>query len=181
MLLDELEKAHTDVLGLLLQIMEEGCLTDSTGRRVSFRNAIVIMTSNVGGTLQGDGLGFCAGGREDQMGQAVRQAFTPEFLGRLDGTAAFSPLQPETMECIAGKYLRELSGRCSAQGTQLTFPPALPCFLTGPCTAKDGARGLRRLVQSRVEGPLSAFLLRQSRKPARVQAQLQGDQILFTA
>ena len=178
-LLDELEKAHPEVLGILLQIMEEGVLTDSTGRRVSFRNTIVVMTSNVGGQIRGEGLGFFAGGREAEVGEALRQAFSPEFLGRIDQTVHFSPLGPGAMEAIAGKYLRQLQERTAAVGTQLQLPPELPSWLLEKCPGKDGARQLRRLVQTEVEGPLASFLLRCSRKPARVKLTLEGGEISF--
>ena len=102
-LLDELEKAHPEVLGILLQIMEEGELTDSTGRRVSFKNAIVVMTSNVGGQIRGEGLGFCAGGREAEVEETLRQAFSPEFLGRIDQIIPFGQLGSGAMEAIAWK------------------------------------------------------------------------------
>ena len=178
-LLDELEKAHPEVLGILLQIMEEGVLTDSTGRRVSFRNTIVVMTSNIGGQIRGEGLGFCAGGREAEVGEALRQAFSPEFLGRIDQTVHFAPLMPGAMEAIARKYLRQLQDRTEAVGTQLQLPPELPSWLLEKCPGKDGARQLRRLVQTEVEGPLASFLLRCSRKPARVKLTLEGGEISF--
>ena len=178
-LLDELEKAHPEVLGILLQIMEEGVLTDSTGRRVSFRNTIVVMTSNIGGQIRGEGLGFCAGGREAEVGEALRQAFSPEFLGRIDQTVHFAPLMPGAMETIARKYLRQLQDRTAAVGTQLQLPPELPSWLLEKCPGKDGARQLRRLVQTEVEGPLASFLLRCSRKPARVKLTLEGGEISF--
>ena len=178
-LLDELEKAHPEVLGILLQIMEEGVLTDSTGRRVSFRNTIVVMTSNVGGQIRGEGLGFFAGGREAEVGEALRQAFSPEFLGRIDQTVHFAPLMPGAMEAIARKYLRQLQERTAAVGTQLQLPPELPSWLLEKCPGKDGARQLRRLVQTEVEGPLASFLLRCSRKPARVKLTLEGGEISF--
>ena len=178
-LLDELEKAHPEVLGILLQIMEEGVLTDSTGRRVSFRNTIVVMTSNIGGQIRGEGLGFCAGGREAEVGEALRQAFSPEFLGRIDQTVHFAPLMPGAMEAIARKYLRQLQDRTAAVGTQLQLPPELPSWLLEKCPGKDGARQLRRLVQTEVEGPLASFLLRCSRKPARVKLTLEGGEISF--
>ena len=168
-LLDELEKAHPDVLGLLLQIMEEGELTDSTGRRVSFKNTIVVMTSNVGGGIRGEGLGFCSGGRTAEEGNALREAFTPEFLGRLDEIISFSPLEKGAMEAIAWKYLRQLQSRTAAMGTQLQIPGELAAELCGRCGGKDGARALRRLVQREVEGPLASFLLRCARRPARLQ------------
>ena len=178
-LLDELEKAHPEVLGILLQIMEEGVLTDSTGRRVSFRNTIVVMTSNVGGQIRGEGLGFCAGGREAEVGEALRQAFSPEFLGRIDQTVHFDSLGKEAMEAIARKYLRQLQERTAAVGTQLQLPQELPGFLLDKCPGRDGARQLRRLVQNEVEGPVAGFLLRCSRKPAKVKLQLEAGEISF--
>ena len=178
-LLDELEKAHPDVLGILLQIMEEGCLTDSTGRRVSFKNAIVVMTSNTGGHLKGDGLGFCARGKAAEMGDALRRSFSPEFLGRIDRTVHFGPLGKGAMSAIAAKYLRQLQERTSAIGTQLSLPDTLPEFLLAKCPGTDGARQLRRLVQSEVEGPLASFLLGCSRKPSRVELRLEESAVSF--
>ena len=178
-LMDELEKAHPDVLGILLQIMEEGVLTDSTGRHVSFKNTIVVMTSNVGGQLKSEGLGFCAVGREAEMGEALRQAFSPEFLGRIDQTVHFEKLGDGAMEAIAWKYLRQLQERTAALGTQLQFPQEIVAFLLGKCPGKDGARQLRRLVQTEVEGPLASFLLRCSRKPGKVKLRLEEGNISF--
>ena len=178
-LLDELEKAHPDVLGILLQIMEEGVLTDSTGRKVSFKNAIVVMTSNVGGQLKGEGLGFCAVGKAAEMGEALRQAFSPEFLGRIDQTVHFEPLGNGAMEAIAWKYLRQLQERTAALGTQLQYPQELAGALLQKCPGKDGARQLRRLVQTEVEGPLASFLLRCSKKPAKVKVRLEEGKVVF--
>ncbi len=178
-LLDELEKAHPDVLGILLQIMEEGCLTDSTGRKVSFKNTIVVMTSNVGGQIKGEGLGFCAAGKAAEMGGVLRQTFPPEFLGRIDQTVHFNQLDQDAMEAIAWKYLRSLQERVQTLGTQLQYPQEMAGFLMKKCPGKDGARQLRRLVQSEVEGPLASFLLRCSRKPSRVTVTLDTEKISF--
>ena len=178
-LLDEVEKAHPEVLGILLQVMEEGVLTDSTGRRVSFRNTIVVMTSNVGSCVRGDGLGFCAAGQGSQVEEAVRQAFTPEFLGRLDATVPFNALDGTTMEAIARKYLHLLQERASAAGIQLNLPPELAASLCARCRGKDGARNLRRLVQTEVEGALSGFLLSCSRRPSRIKGSLEQGRLLF--
>ena len=177
-LLDELEKAHPDVLGVLLQIMEEGVLTDSTGRRVSFKNAIVVMTSNVGGTIRGEGLGFCAVGKEREVGQAVQQAFSPEFLGRIDQTVHFKELGEGAMEAIAWKYLRQLQKRTLAMGIQLQLPQEMGQLLRKKCGGKDGARQLRRLVQTEVEGPLASFLLQCSRKPSKVKLRLEAEKVV---
>ncbi len=178
-LLDELEKAHPDVLGILLQIMEEGTLTDSTGRHVSFKNAIVVMTSNVGGQLRGEGLGFCAQGKGAEMEEALRQHFSPEFLGRIDQTVRFESLSQSAMEAITQKYLRKLQERVQSLGTQLQYPQDLSGFLLGKSIGKDGARQLRRLVQTEVEGPLASFLLRCSRKPSRVNLKMEEGNISF--
>lgn len=178
-LMDELEKAHPDVLGILLQIMEEGTLTDSTGRHVSFKNAIVVMTSNVGGQIRGDGLGFCAGGRSAEIGEALQQAFSPEFLGRIDQTVCFEPLGTGALEAITWKYLRQLQERTATLGTQLLLPPELATELLKKRPGKDGARQIRRLVQTEVEGPLASYLLRCGKKPARVKPKLEDGKLVF--
>ena len=178
-LLDELEKAHPDVLGILLQIMEEGVLTDSNGRRVSFSNAIVVMTSNVGGEIHSDGLGFQPTGRAGQTEAAVRQAFTPEFLGRLDQLICFHALSNSAMEEITQKYLRQLSQRSQAVGMQLQLPEELPGLLRGKSKDKSGARQIRRLVQEQVEGPLAGFLLRSGKKHTKVVGRIEDGQLQF--
>ena len=179
-LLDELEKAHPDVLGLLLQIMEEGELTDSTGRRVSFKNAIVVMTCNVGGQQRGEGLGFCAQGRSSELGKALEQTFTPEFLGRLDSTVHFSSLDEGAMAAIAGKYLRQLQDRVRAAGTVLSLPEGLAEILSRRCTGNGGARQLRRMIQNEIEGPLAGFLLQSTRNTGEVILEIDGNSFYFT-
>jgi ATP-dependent Clp protease ATP-binding subunit ClpC len=178
-LLDELEKAHRDVSGILLQTMEEGCLTDSTGRRVSFKNVIVVMTSNIGGEIRGDGLGFQPSGRNGQTDAALRQAFNPEFLGRLDQVVHFSPLDERAMDAIAEKYLHQVQNRLETMGIQLQLPPELPGSLGRRCGKKEGARQLRRLVQEDVEGPLASLLLRSSKKPAKIKASYKDGTLQF--
>ena len=178
-LLDELEKAHPDVAGILLQIMEEGCLTDSTGRRVSFRNTIVIMTSNAGSEKRGEGLGFNPAGRQQETEEALRQFFRAEFLGRLDRIIRFEELSGPVMRSIAGKYLQQLAQRTSAQGTVLSYPEELEEDLCLRCRGREGARQLRRLVQSEVEGPLAEYLLRCGRRPGKLRAVLENGRIAF--
>jgi len=179
-LLDELEKAHPDVSNVLLQIMEEGVLTDSGGRRVSFRNAVVVMTTNAGGEVTSDGLGFSPEGRADRTEKSLRHTFTPEFLGRLDEVLVFKSLGKETMESIADKYLEQLRQRARKQGMELRFPAELAAMLARDCGGKSGARQLRSLVQSKVEGPLSTFLLHCSTTPATIQAVLEGEGLAFS-
>ena len=178
-LLDELEKAHPDVCGLLLQIMEEGELTDSTGRRVSFRNALVVMTTNLGGEQLSDGLGFRPQGKSGQVTAALKNHFSPEFLGRLDKVICFSALEAGDMEGIARKYLTQLQERTAAAGTRLKLPEELAARLGRESKRQGGARALRRLVQEQVEGPLAAHLLRCARIPDRVEGVLRPEGLSF--
>ena len=181
MLLDELEKAHPDVSNVLLQIMEEGCLTDSGGRKVSFRNAVVAMTTNAGGEVTSDGLGFNPESRADRTEKCLRQTFTPEFLGRLDEVLVFRSLGHDTMASIADKYLDQLRTRARKQGMDLRLPTELAGVLAEECTGKAGARGLRSLIQTKVEGPLAGFLLECAATPTAVSGALVGERLIFSA
>ena len=179
-LLDELEKAHPDISSVLLQIMEEGELTDSAGRRVSFKNAVVIMTSNVGGDVRGEGLGFSPGGREGETERLLRERFSPEFLGRLDRVVHFKALEAPSMEAIIGKYLSQLEKRTAAQGIRLSLPEDLSRQLCTTGAMKSGARQLRNVVEQKVEGPLSVYLLEQPEKPSKVSVFWQEDALHFS-
>ena len=178
-LLDELEKAHPDVAGLLLQIMEEGELTDSTGRRVSFRNALVVMTTNLGGEQRSEGLGFQPQGKDGQVQKALLSHFSPEFLGRLDKIIYFSALEEKDMEGIARKYLVQLQQRAAETGFQLHLPENLASKLGQEGCKLGGARHLRHLVQEKVEGPLSVFLLHAGKQPAKIEGVFQDGRLQF--
>jgi ATP-dependent Clp protease ATP-binding subunit ClpC len=174
-LFDELEKAHRDVSNILLQIMEEGELTDSNGRRVSMKNAIIVMTSNIGGDQRSDGLGFRPAGRAGETEAALKAHFSPEFLGRLDKIIHFAPLSAQALEQIAAKYLRQLYSRAEGLGVHLEFSEDLPAKLGGRCKQKEGARQLRRMIQEELESPLAALLLRSAKKPGKVQVTAEND------
>lgn len=180
-LFDELEKAHADVVGILLQIMEEGELTDASGRKVSMKNTIVIMTSNVGGDLRGDGLGFCPTGRTRETETALRRTFAPEFLGRLDAIVCFSSLDAQAMESIAEKYLTQLTKRMEQQGISLILPPGLAAEMGKKSSGKDGARHLRKQIQNEVEGAIANELLRRPRKPEQITFALEDGKIRLLA
>ena len=167
-LFDELEKAHRDVTGVLLQIMEEGVLTDSAGRRVSMKNAIVVMTSNIGGQIAGDGLGFRPAGRGGETDKALRQAFSPEFLGRIDKIVHFCDLDAPALEAIAGKYLSQLCVRANNAGLDLELPEGTAGYLAAKCRGKGGARQLRKLVQEELEGQLAAVALETTGERKRI-------------
>ena len=171
LLFDELEKAHPDVWNLLLQIMEDGILTDSQGRRASFGSTVLIMTSNVGGEALSTGvpLGFSGG----QVGKTVqsaalqrelRQVFRPEFLGRLDEIVTFHPLDEGELETVARKLLTAFAHRLSASGIDfLPSDQAIRCLVRqGKTEQRYGARPLRRLIRTQVEDPAADLLLRQA-------------------
>ncbi len=178
-LLDELEKAHPDVLGILLQIMEEGVLTDSGGRRVSFKNAVIAMTSNVGGELKSEGLGFQPAGQTGRVMEVLRQRFQPEFLGRLDEIVCFRKLCREDLEQILQKYLDSLKERAAANGMQLILPERTAALLGASVDMHSGARSIRRLVQEKVETPLAGFLLSCQKKPAKIRGIVENDTVQF--
>ena len=178
-LLDELEKAHPDVAGILLQIMEEGVLTDSTGRRVSFKNAVIAMTANVGGEIRGDGLGFRPADRSDRTLEALRQRFAPEFIGRLDEVVCFKSLDQADMEAIAQKYLNRLTERAKVNHMQLVLPEGLAASLVTAENDRGGARNLRRRVQEKVETPLAEFLLSCQKKPVKIRCTMEKDTLRF--
>ena len=158
-LFDELEKAHPDVTGILLQVMEDGVLTDSLGRQVSFKNTLVVMTSNLGGERrESEGLGFLPQSREEGVLECLKGHFTPEFLGRIDKVAVFRPLSRQTLEKIAAGQLARLQARAGKNGLRLRFGPELEGVLAGQC-GKSGAREIRRNLQNQIENPLSQFLL----------------------
>lgn len=159
-LLDELEKAHRDICGLLLQIMEDGILTDSAGRQIDFRNTMLVMTTNLGGENAGkSGLGF---GRtaEDSVMTSLREHFPPEFLGRIDCIAVFRPLDAPALTQIAQKELQALRERAARQQLTFSYAPSLPEALAKRALGKkSGARALRSLIQSELEAPMAANLL----------------------
>ena len=173
LLFDELEKAHPDVWSLLLQIMEDGVLTDAHGRRADFRNTILVMTSNVGGErlAAGTPLGFAGGagagqGQEAALQRELRQVFRPEFLNRLDETVLFHPLGDRELEAIAGKLLASFGQRLAGAG--VAFAPAQEAVSLLARQGKDtryGARPLRRLIRRQVENPAAEMLLRQEISP----------------
>ncbi|MCD8015822.1 MAG: ATP-dependent Clp protease ATP-binding subunit [Lachnospiraceae bacterium] len=170
-LFDEIEKAHPDVFNILLQVLDEGHITDAQGRKIDFKNTILIMTSNAGAQsiISPKHLGFGAGEDAKQSYEAmkssvmeeVRRIFKPEFLNRIDETIVFHSLSEENVRDITGLLLDELKARCEEQlELKLQFSAALKQLIAKEgYDPKYGARPLRRAVQNRVEDPLSEELL----------------------
>ena len=160
-LLDELEKAHRDVTGLLLQILEDGILTDSLGRTVDFKNTMVVMTSNLGsGESVKNGVGFTPGSAQDRTKRILRQAFPAELLGRIDCITTFRPLSQDDLAEIARRQLRQMVQRAALRGLELEISEEVCPYLAALCSQDDsGARSVRHRIQDMVETALSERLL----------------------
>ena len=168
-LLDEIEKAHPDIFNLLLQVMDEGRLTDSNGRVVDFKNTIVIMTSNVGSREveeYGSGIGFATAGRKVEadrknvLAKAVKKAFPPEFINRVDEQIYFNSLSREDIERIIDIELKGLKARALEAGYRITVTPAAKRFVAeAGYDPAYGARPLRRAITKYIEDPVSEFII----------------------
>ena len=203
-LLDEIEKAHPEVFNILLQIMEDGRLTDAKGRKVDFRNTILIMTSNVGAELikRDSSLGFNIAGRREEVGSRARyeamkdkvlgelkKAFRPEFLNRIDGVMVFHQLTKEQIRQIVDLELKRIHLQLAEQQLTLELDEEAKDFLADKGWDQQyGARPLRRAITNLIEDPLSEALLagrfdpggtvvaidRRRRAQARPEAALRG-------
>jgi len=169
-LLDEIEKAHPDIFNILLSIMDDGVLTDNLGHKVSFKNTVVIMTSNVGARLisKGKSLGFLV--QEDaqqdyttmkeRVMEEVKKAFNPEFLNRIDEVIVFHPLSQDEMKKILDLMLEKIQQKLSTQGYELTLTNEAKDFLLEKGFDPDyGARPLQRTLQRHIADPLAEEIL----------------------
>ena len=168
-LLDELEKAHRDIWSILLQVMEEGVLTDSRGRKTDFRNTVLVMTSNLGSQrfVRGPGLGFSPGPEGDRTALErevladARKSFPPEFLNRLDAALVFHPLDHTSLVSITRQLLDQAGARLAELGVSLSAEEgAVELLARSGGDREYGARPLRRAVSSLVEDPAADLVLR---------------------
>ncbi len=191
-LLDEVEKAHGDIFNMLLQIMEEGRLTDSFGRNIDFRNVILIMTSNIGASIikNQSSLGFHKTSEEhafekmrEQLMSEIEKFFRPEFINRLDEVIVFKSLTKLDMEQILDVQLSEVRMRLAEKGMKLELTAEAREFLIDKGTNLDfGARPLRRAVERQLEDPMSEFILRGEFKGKNlVQVTVTGEELHFEA
>ena len=176
-LLDEIEKAHPDVFNTLLQVLEDGILTDSQGRRVNFKNTIIVMTSNIGAKLITESktsFGFMQTTSDkedfektkDTVLSELKKEFKPEFLNRVDETVVFNKLTKENMQKITQKLLLELKERVEKLSIDIKFSPEVISALADEGYSKTyGARPLRRLIQTKVEDEISEKMLRKEINP----------------
>ncbi len=173
-LLDEIEKAHPDVFNILLQIMDDGSLTDSFGRRVNFSNCIIIMTSNIGARLIADrhSLGFQNvkntsvidyNEMKNKVLEEVKRTFNPEFINRLDEVIVFHSLGRDEIEQIIDILLREIKGRLSTRGLSIQLLPSVrEIIIEKGFDPNYGARPLKRTIQKYVEDPIAEYLLKET-------------------
>ena len=191
LLFDEMEKAHPDVYDLLLQVLGDGFLTDSSGRKVNFRNTIVILTSNLGAREISDStpLGFASGepGAEQRRAEIrraamaeVRRQLRPEFLGRLDQIVVFDALGQEELRQIAGHQLQDLARRVLPLGCHLEFDPSLVDSLIDEKACRSyGARPVLKAIREKVEDPLADASLAGTLPEGKVLCRRENDRTVF--
>jgi ATP-dependent Clp protease ATP-binding subunit ClpA len=160
-LLDEIEKAHPDVFNVLLQVMDHGTLTDSNGKKVDFRNVVLIMTTNAGAADNNKAsIGFGRGRITDADDQAITRLFTPEFRNRLDAIVTFKPLSPETIKNVVQKFVIQLEAQLADRNVTIELSDEAADWL-----AKNGydelfgARPLARVIQEHIKKPLADEIL----------------------
>lgn len=194
-LFDEVEKAHHKVHNLLLQLLDEGIITDSKGQTVSFHQALILMTSNLG-IEKIDAIrtrmGFSAAHRRQSLGdinlgevtnEALRDFFRPEFLNRIDELIMFNPLDVKVCERIAGNMLREVSELLKRRGISSSFSPGVRSQLARLGFSEEfGARELRRLLKRRIENPITELILDHDLGPGcAINVRVRGGEIVFSA
>jgi ATP-dependent Clp protease ATP-binding subunit ClpA len=161
LLLDEIEKAHPDLFNILLQVMDNGALTDANGRKVDFRNVVVIMTTNAGASdAAKNAIGFGAGKKEDEQGEAIKRLFTPEFRNRLDAIITFGGLTPEIIDRVVEKFILQLEVQLEDRNVSIEISKAARDWLAKRGFDADmGARPLARTIQEHVKKPMAEELL----------------------
>jgi len=161
LLLDEIEKAHPELFNILLQVMDNGTLTDSNGRKVDFRNVILIMTTNAGASdAAKNSIGFGRGRKDDEQEEALKRLFTPEFRNRLDSVIAFGGLTPEIIERVVEKFVLQLEAQLADRNVTIDMTDAARAWLARKGFDPDyGARPLSRTIQEHVKKPMAEELL----------------------
>lgn len=183
-LLDEIEKAHADVFNILLQVLDDGKLTDSHGKTVHFENSVIIMTSNAGSDYRSASFGFVeneGGAYSNKTDTALKEIFRPEFLNRVDEIISFSPLSEENLLGIVDILIGDLSKDISAKGITLSVTEKAKKYLVAKgYDKKFGARPLKRLIQKEIESELAEMFIRNTLKSGQsVTVDSDGEKLLF--
>jgi ATP-dependent Clp protease ATP-binding subunit ClpA len=160
-LLDEIEKAHPDVYNILLQVMDHGALTDSNGKKIDFRNVVLIMTTNAGAAdAQRNSIGFGRGKQDDEAEEAIKRVFTPEFRNRLDAVVAFKSLTPEIIRLVVQKFIMQLEAQLADRHVTIeTSDDAADWLAKNGFDELYGARPLGRVIQENIKKPLADEIL----------------------
>ncbi len=160
-LLDEIEKAHPDIYNILLQVMDHGSLTDHNGKKIDFRNVILIMTTNAGASeMAKSAIGFGSSKRTGEDEEALNRLFTPEFRNRLDATIQFAPLPTEVIHQVVQKFVMQLEAQLSERNVTFDLSePAIAWLATRGYDEKMGARPLSRVIQEHIKKPLANEIL----------------------
>ena len=160
-LLDEIEKAHPDVYNILLQVMDHGSLTDSNGKKIDFRNVVLIMTTNAGASdAQRNSIGFGRGKQDDEAEEAIKRVFTPEFRNRLDAVVAFKSLTPEIIRQVVQKFIIQLEAQLADRHVTIeTTDDAADWLAKNGFDELYGARPLARVIQEHIKKPLADEIL----------------------
>src|SRR5215510_2338702 len=161
LLLDEIEKAHPDLFNILLQVMDHGSLTDANGKKVDFRNVILIMTTNAGAAdAAKQGIGFGRGKKDEENEEAIKRLFSPEFRNRLDASIHFNGLPPEVVRNVVQKFIIQLEGQLAERNVQIEITDKAADWLAKRGYDESfGARPLARLIQEQVKKPMADELL----------------------
>ncbi|MEM8985258.1 MAG: ATP-dependent Clp protease ATP-binding subunit ClpA [Pseudomonadota bacterium] len=161
LLLDEIEKAHPEIFNILLQVMDNGQLTDTNGRKIDFRNVIIIMTTNAGASDAAKfAIGFAGGKKTDETDAAIRRLFTPEFRNRLDATIQFAGLSPVIIDRIVEKFVLQLEAQLADRGVTFELTPDATNWLSEKGFDEEmGARPLARVIQEHVKKPIADEIL----------------------
>jgi ATP-dependent Clp protease ATP-binding subunit ClpC len=189
-LLDEIEKAHPDIFNILLQVFEDGHLTDGLGNRVNFKNTIIIMTSNIGARFiqkkaslgfQGSDAGAIEKNVSEMVLGEVKRTFNPEFINRVDEIIVFEALTDDDLRTITSLLVDQLNANLADRRMKIKVAPEVIDWIID-VTCKDrsyGARPLRRAIQRYVEDPLSEELIRGHLRDGEVEVYLEGGQIAY--
>lgn len=161
LLLDEIEKAHPDLFNILLQVMDNGTLTDTNGKKVDFRNVILVMTTNAGASdAQKESIGFGRGKKTDEADKAVERLFTPEFRNRLDAVIPFAPLSPDSIGRVVEKFVLQLEAQLIDRGVTFELTADATAWLAERgYDSRFGARPLARVIQEHIKKPLADQIL----------------------
>ncbi len=183
LLLDEIEKAHSDIFSILLQVMDHSTLTDNTGRKADFRNVIIIMTTNAGAReMSNSSIGFVTTHKKSEDKAAVNKLFSPEFRNRLDGIISFDSLDTDTMEKVVDKLMLELRNQLAERKVSIVLSDSARTWLaTKGYDPSYGARPLRRLIMKEIGDVLTEeILFGELNRGGEATVDLQGDKLTFT-